>query len=79
MSAKSIVNWFAALYAELGLSGCSSHSGRRTFVTEAARLIHRAGGPLRDVQELAGHRSIKMTQGHIEGSADAQRRLMRLL
>ncbi len=33
MTAGSIVNWFAAAYAELGLDGCSSHSGRRTFIT----------------------------------------------
>ncbi len=79
MSAKSVVNWFARLYATVGLEGCSSHSGRRTFVTHAARLVHRAGGSLRDVQELAGHRSIKTTQGYIEGDGDAQRRLVRLL
>ncbi len=34
---------------------------------------------LRDVQELVGHRSIKTTQGYIEGDGDAQRRLVRLL
>ena len=79
MSAKSVVNWFARLYATVGLEGCSSHSGRRTFVTQAARLVHRAGGSLRDVQELAGHRSIKTTQGYIEGDGDAQRPLVRLL
>ncbi len=79
MTAKSIVNWFARAYCELGLTGCSSHSGRRTFVTRAARLIMRAGGSLRDVQELAGHRSIKTTQGYIEGDGAAQRRLIRLI
>ena len=79
MTAKSVVNWFRGLYSELGLQGCSSHSGRRTFVTLAARSVHKAGGSLRDVQELAGHRSIKTTQGYIEGDADAQRRLIRLL
>ena len=79
MTAKSVVNWFHSLYSDLGLQGCSSHSGRRTFVTRAARSVHKAGGSLRDVQELAGHRSIKTTQGYIEGDADAQRRLIRLL
>src|SRR5215207_8037425 len=32
MSSRALVNWFTALYAGLGLSGCSSHSGRRTFI-----------------------------------------------
>ncbi len=79
MTAKSVVNWFAKAYRSVGLVGCSSHSGRRTFVTRAARLIMHAGGSLRDVQELAGHRSIQTTQGYIEGDGRAQRRLIRLI
>jgi integrase len=79
MTAKSVVNWFKAMFVKLEMRGCSSHSGRRTFVTQAARLIHKAGGSLRDVQELVGHKSIKTTQGYIEGSSDAQRRLIRAL
>jgi integrase/recombinase XerD len=78
-SAKVIVNMFAIWFAACRLSGCSSHSGRRTFITRAARLIYKAGGSLRDVQELAGHRSLKTTQSYIEGDADAQRRLVRML
>ncbi len=79
MSAKVVVNWFKLRYRMLGLDGCSSHSGRRTFVTNAARAVHRAGGSLRDVQVLAGHRSIKTTQGYIEGSTSAQRKLVSLI
>ena len=79
MTAKAVVDWFRSVFREVGLEGCSSHSGRRTFVTKAARLIHQAGGSLRDVQELVGHRSIKTTQGYIEGDHDAQRRLIGLL
>ncbi len=79
MTAKAVVNWFTALYRTAGFEGCSSHSGRRTFVTRAARLISKAGGSLRDVQQLAGHRSIQTTQGYIEGDAQAQRRLMRMV
>lgn len=79
MTAASVVNWFASLYLTLGFTGCSSHSGRRTFITNAARRVHRAGGSLRDVQELAGHRSIAMTQRYIEGDSDAKRRLISLL
>ena len=79
MTAKAVVDWFRSVFREVGLEGCSSHSGRRTFVTKAARLIHQAGGSLRDVQELVGHRSIKTTQGYIEGDHHAQRRLIGLL
>jgi len=79
MRPGSIVNWFAGCYGELGLKGCSSHSGRRTFVTKAARLVHRCGGSLRDVQQLAGHRSISMTQRYIDGDTAAQRRLINLI
>ena len=79
MTARSVVNWFAALYADAGLRGCSSHSGRRTFITQAARLLSKAGGSLRDVQELAGHRSITTTERYIEGDRDSQRRLVHML
>ena len=67
MTPVSIVNWFAIAYRAVGLVGCSSHSGRRTFITRAARLVHKAGGSLRDVQLLAGHRSIQTTQRYIVG------------
>ena len=79
MTPLSIVVWFNRAFHELGLTGCSSHSGRRTFITRAARLVHRAGGSLRDVQILAGHRSIKTTEAYIDGDTDAQRKLVSLL
>jgi integrase len=79
MTPQSIVVWFANAYRVVGLTGCSSHSGRRTFITRAARLVHRAGGSLRDVQLLAGHRSIQTTQRYIDGDTDAQRKLVSLI
>ena len=79
MRAMAIVNWFARLYRKAGLEGCSSHSGRRTFITNAARLVHKVGGSLRDVQQLAGHSSISMTQRYIEGHTPAKRALVNLI
>jgi integrase len=79
MTPVSIVNWFAIAYRAVGLEGCSSHSGRRTFITRAARLVHKAGGSLRDVQLLAGHRSIQTTQRYIDGDTDAQRKLVSMI
>ena len=75
----AIVCWFAKAYRAIGLTGCSSHSGRRTFITRAARLVHRAGGSLRDVQLLAGHRSLLTTQAYIDGDTDSQRQLVALI
>lgn len=79
MTAASVVNWFGLLYSELNMIGCSSHSGRRTFITTSARLLAKTGGSLRDIQELAGHRAITTTERYIEGNRDAQRKLVALL
>ena len=79
MRPNSIVNWFVAMFVALGLPGCSSHSGRRTFITTAARNAHRAGCSLRDIQLLAGHRSIETTQRYIDGNSGGQRKLVGLL
>ena len=78
-TALGIVVWFNRAFRQIGLQGCSSHSGRRTFVTRAARLVHKAGGSLRDVQLLAGHRSIETTQRYIDGDTDAQRKLVAMI
>jgi integrase len=79
MTPLSVVIWFARAYRAIGLQGCSSHSGRRTFITRAARLFHKAGGSLRDVQLLAGHQSIQTTQRYIDGDSDVQRKLVSLI
>lgn len=75
-SAQAIVNMFDGWYQSLGFDGCSSHSGRRTFITNAARNIGRFGGSLRDVQMLARHSSLGMTQAYIEIDSEAIRRVV---
>ena len=79
MSPRSIVNWFHHIYAELNLPGCSSHSGRRTFITRSARVIGKTGGSLRDVQELAGHSALTTTERYIQGDRDAQRLIVSMI
>ena len=78
-SAQAIVNMFAEWYRDLGLIGCSSHSGRRTFITHAARNISSVGGSLRDVQMLAGHSSLAVTQRYIEGDGEARAKVVELV
>jgi integrase/recombinase XerD len=75
-SPQAIVNMFQRWYRHLGFLGCSSHSGRRTFITNAARKISTVGGSLRDVQVLAGHTNLRTTQGYIEADLDAQKRVV---
>ena len=78
-SANAVAVWFHTVYGALGFDGASSHSGRRTFITKAAKKIVEAGGSLRDVQELAGHASLATTQRYIQGDTDAKRKLMTLI
>ena len=78
-SAQAIVNMFQNWYKELGMIGCSSHSGRRTFITNAARKISTVGGSLKDVQTLAGHSSLAVTQRYIEGNSNAQKQIVEII
>ena len=79
LSPATVRLWFHRLSTSLKMDGCSSHSGRRTFITRAARKVSQVGGSLRDVQELAGHTSLAMTQRDIEGDTEAKRKLVALL
>ena len=78
-SAAAIAVWFHTRFAELRIEGASSHSGRRTFITAAAKKIVEAGGSLRDVQELAGHTSLATTQRYIQGDTAAKRNVIKLI
>jgi len=78
-SSQTIVNMFQSWYQKLGLVGCSSHSGRRTFITETSKKISTVGGSLRDVQMMVGHSSLQTTQRYIESDSDSQRKVVGLL
>ena len=77
--ANAVAVWFHTRLAECGIEGASSHSGRRTFITSAAKKIVEAGGSLRDIQELAGHASLATTQRYIQGDSEAKRKVIGLI
>ncbi len=78
-SSQAIVNMFACWYRDLGFDGCSSHSGRRTFITNAARKILTVGGSMRDVQILARHASLNMTMRYVDADKEAMRKVVELV
>ena len=78
-TSQTIVNMFQSWYGKLGLLGCSSHSGRRTFITETSKRISLVGGSLRDIQMMVGHRSLQTTQRYIEGDSESQKKVVDLI
>jgi integrase/recombinase XerD len=72
MTPASMGRFLKGLYREAGISGASSHSGRRTLIT---RLAER-GIDLKAIAEIAGHRSIRTTAVYVESNP---RRLARIL
>ena len=78
-SSQAIVNMFQRWYDRLGLVGCSSHNGRRTFITETSKKISTVGGSLRDIQMMVGHSSLQTTQRYIESDSDSQMRVVNLI
>lgn len=61
-SANSLCQLFARIYVTAGVTGASSHSGRRWFIT---RLAH-AGISPKVIMTLAGHKSLATTQRYID-------------
>lgn len=78
ISANAVAQQLGRLYRRAKLVGCSSHSGRRTFLTKAARNASKAGCSIRDVQALGGHADIRTTLLYVDSSA-SQRSLVAML
>jgi integrase/recombinase XerD len=74
-SANTLAQHFLSLYKEAGISGASSHSGRRTFITSLATQ----GVSVRVLASLAGHKSIATTQRYIDVNDDMKRRAVELV
>ena len=63
-SANSLAQYFFYLYRACSLDGCSSHSGRRSFLTGLANK----GTAIHILKALAGHRSISTTASYLYSS-----------
>ena len=64
---NALTVWFRKLYINAGLEGCSSHSGRRTFITQLARQTGN-DFTLKDIQRVVGHARLDTTEAYIDGS-----------
>lgn len=67
------------LYKEIGFESCSSHKGRKTFITTATKNISLAGGTLNDIRMLAGHSTLSTTQRYIEYNTYAQKKIIEMV
>ena len=76
---QSIVNLLWQHYRKCDIQGASSHSGRRTFITNAARKISLVGGSMKDIQQLARHSSLQITQRYVEANSAAQKAVVNML
>jgi integrase/recombinase XerD len=74
-TANTLCQHFHNLYKNAGIDGASSHSGRRSFITNLANK----GVGVRVLMALAGHRNIATTQVYIDVNDSMQRAAVELL
>lgn len=74
-SSQTIQNLFRTLYSDAHVEHASSHSGRRTFITN----LSEKGVSVRVIQELARHSSMVTTQRYIDVSVDKLRNATNLV
>jgi len=74
-TANTLTQHFYWLYKRAGISGASSHSGRRTFITTLANK----GISVRVLASLAGHKSIAVTQKYIDTNPEMMRNAVELV
>ena len=74
-TANTLTQFFHYLYKRAGVDGASSHSGRRTFITNLATK----GVGVRVLMSLAGHKNISTTQCYIDVNDDMKRKAVELI
>lgn len=72
---NTLAQHFHYIYKRAGIEGASSHSGRRTFITNLAAK----GVGVRVLMSLAGHRNIGTTQLYIDCNDDMKRKAVELV
>jgi len=74
-SPSTLAQHFHYMYKGAGISGASSHSSRRSFITKLSEM----GVSVRVLMDLAGHRSLSVTQKYIESNPKLMRSAVELL
>lgn len=74
-TANTLCQFFHHLFKCCGIEGASSHSPRRTFITNLAEK----GVGVRVLQSLAGHRNISTTQAYIDVNDAMKRKAVELV
>jgi integrase/recombinase XerD len=74
-TANGMTQHFYWLFKRAGIAGATSHSMRRTFITNLATK----GIGVRVLASLAGHRSIAVTQRYIDVNDDMKRNAVELI
>jgi integrase len=78
LSRQSIVDLFKLIWRRAGIDA-SSHSGRRFFITKAARNASLVGCSIFDVMKMARHKHIATTQLYVAHNTKGQLELSELV
>jgi integrase/recombinase XerD len=74
-NSSTLAQHFHYIYKGAGITGASSHSSRRSFITNLANM----GVSVRVLMELAGHRSLAVTQKYIDVNPSMMRKAVEML
>jgi integrase/recombinase XerD len=74
-SANSLTQTFGQIYRDAGLEGATSHSGRRSFLTN----LSNQNVPIHLLKTIAGHRSIQTTAAYLYSSPTQLRAAVELV
>lgn len=74
-TANTLTQHMNSIYKQCQIEGATSHSGRRSFITNLASK----GIGVRVLMSLAGHKNISTTQAYIDVNDDMKRKAVELI